>query len=221
MKTTTTRVRPRATLTALMIAVTALLAMPATAWGHAQLIGSTPGRGETVPTTPELIELEFNEPVEASFGALRLHDSEGRALETGPIERPGGRREVVAIRPAAELAEGAYTLTFRIVSADSHPVAGGFIFSVGESEAPTLTVADLLAEEGGSGRVTEILFAASRVLAYAALRHALVMARVGQRQVHFGEVEPKDDPEEMIMHISTLRAMVEGTYWDSLSPELR
>ncbi len=58
-------------------------------------------------------------------------------------------------------------------------------------------------------------------LTYAALRHALVMARVGQRQVHFGEVEPKDDPEEMIMHISTLRAMVEGTYWDSLSPELR
>lgn len=169
MKTTTTRVRPRATLTALMIAVTALLAMPATAWGHAQLIGSTPGRGETVPTTPALIELEFNEPVEASFGALRLHDSEGRALETGPIERPGGRREVVAIRPPAELEEGAYTLTFRIVSADSHPVAGGFIFSVGESEAPTLAVADLLAEEGGSGRVTEILFAASRVLAYAAL----------------------------------------------------
>jgi len=58
-------------------------------------------------------------------------------------------------------------------------------------------------------------------LTYAALRHALVMARVGQRQVHFGEAEPKDDPEDLIMHIPTLRAMVSGTYWEALPPELR
>jgi aminoglycoside phosphotransferase (APT) family kinase protein len=58
-------------------------------------------------------------------------------------------------------------------------------------------------------------------LVYAALRHALVMARVGMRQVHFGEVEPTGDPEDLIMHLPTLRRMVEGSYWDSLAPELR
>ena len=58
-------------------------------------------------------------------------------------------------------------------------------------------------------------------LVYAALRHAVVMARVQIRQVHFGEVEPAEDPDQMVMHAPTLRRMLEGTYWSSLPPELR
>lgn len=161
--------RFKAAFAALTAAVVLTILLPASAWGHAQLLGSSPSRGEMVPAAPELIELEFNEPVEASFGALRLYDSAGKQVETGPVERPGGRQDVVAVRPPADLPEGAYTLTFRIISADSHPVSGGFIFSVGEQEAPTLTVAELLEGEGDSGPVTDVVFAASRAIAYGAL----------------------------------------------------
>lgn len=159
----------RTALAAIFIVATAILAMPATAFGHAQLLGSSPARGETVPRAPELIELEFNEPVEATIGALRLYDSAGEQVETGPVERPGGRQESVAIRPPEDLDEGAYTVTFRIISADSHPVSGGFIFSIGEQEAPTLSVAELLEGEGDSGAITDVVFAASRVVAYISL----------------------------------------------------
>jgi aminoglycoside phosphotransferase (APT) family kinase protein len=48
---------------------------------------------------------------------------------------------------------------------------------------------------------------------YAALRHAIVMSRVAQRSVLFGEMEMPSDPDDMIMHRATVEKMLEGTYW--------
>ncbi|WP_405994614.1 phosphotransferase family protein [Streptomyces sp. NBC_00986] len=48
---------------------------------------------------------------------------------------------------------------------------------------------------------------------YAALRHAIVMLRIAYRQVHFGEVAVPADPDTLILHHGSLRAMVQGSYW--------
>ncbi|MBG0856802.1 phosphotransferase family protein [Streptomyces spinoverrucosus] len=48
---------------------------------------------------------------------------------------------------------------------------------------------------------------------YAALRHAIVMLRVAYRQVYFGEVAAPADPDTLILHHGSLRAMVQGSYW--------
>jgi aminoglycoside phosphotransferase (APT) family kinase protein len=52
-------------------------------------------------------------------------------------------------------------------------------------------------------------------LAYAALRHAVIMTRIGLRAVHFGEVERPDSPDELISapHRAMLEAMLDGRYW--------
>lgn len=47
---------------------------------------------------------------------------------------------------------------------------------------------------------------------YAALRHAVVMLRVAYRQVHFGESAVPADPDTLILHHDSLRAMVQGSY---------
>ncbi|MEU6659484.1 phosphotransferase family protein [Streptomyces sp. NPDC046821] len=47
---------------------------------------------------------------------------------------------------------------------------------------------------------------------YAALRHAIVMLRVAYRQAYFGEVAVPDDPDTLILHHASLRAMVQGSY---------
>ncbi|MEY9989826.1 aminoglycoside phosphotransferase (APT) family kinase protein [Streptomyces sp. V4I8] len=49
---------------------------------------------------------------------------------------------------------------------------------------------------------------------YAALRHAIVMLRIAYRQAHFGEVAVPADPDTLILHHGSLRAMVQGSYWD-------
>ncbi|EPD61193.1 phosphotransferase family protein [Streptomyces sp. HGB0020] len=49
---------------------------------------------------------------------------------------------------------------------------------------------------------------------YAVLRHAIVMLRIAYRQVHFGEASVPADPDTLILHHGSLRAMVQGSYWD-------
>lgn len=48
---------------------------------------------------------------------------------------------------------------------------------------------------------------------YAALRHGIVMARVHERRVHFGEAEWPEDVDSVIMHRGGLERMLDGSYW--------
>jgi aminoglycoside phosphotransferase (APT) family kinase protein len=49
--------------------------------------------------------------------------------------------------------------------------------------------------------------------AYASTRHAIIMSRIGRRSIHFGEVEPPADIDELIPHRTMLEAMLAGEYW--------
>jgi aminoglycoside phosphotransferase (APT) family kinase protein len=52
-------------------------------------------------------------------------------------------------------------------------------------------------------------------LTYAALRHAIVMARVKRRMIHFGEDQVPDDIDDYVMHRASLDKLLDGTYrWD-------
>ncbi|MEU4344469.1 phosphotransferase family protein [Nocardia sp. NPDC023852] len=52
-------------------------------------------------------------------------------------------------------------------------------------------------------------------LVYAALRHAIVMARVKRRMIHFGEDTDTPDRDDYVMHRTSLEALLDGTYeWD-------
>ncbi|MBW2269310.1 MAG: phosphotransferase family protein [Deltaproteobacteria bacterium] len=48
---------------------------------------------------------------------------------------------------------------------------------------------------------------------YAALRHGIVMARVHERRVHFGEAEWPEDVDSVIFHRATLECMMDGSWW--------
>ncbi|MFC5832488.1 phosphotransferase family protein [Nonomuraea insulae] len=45
---------------------------------------------------------------------------------------------------------------------------------------------------------------------YAALRHGVIMARVWQRRVHFGEQPMPDDPDDLVLHRATLEELLAG-----------
>jgi aminoglycoside phosphotransferase (APT) family kinase protein len=52
-------------------------------------------------------------------------------------------------------------------------------------------------------------------LTYAALRHAIVMARIKRRMIHFGEDQVPDDPDDYVLHRASLEKLLAGTYgWD-------
>jgi copper transport protein len=151
-------------LTGLLAAASAA---PASA--HAMLESTTPPRGATLNTAPGQIVMRFNEPVEMTFGAVRVYDAKGAEVQTGPAFHPGGDQKAVAVRLKPDLAHGGYTATYRVISADSHPISGGFVFDVGtDGPASGKTVGDLLSGQS-SGPVTSVAFSAVRALQYAAI----------------------------------------------------
>jgi aminoglycoside phosphotransferase (APT) family kinase protein len=50
---------------------------------------------------------------------------------------------------------------------------------------------------------------------YSAVRDAIVMSRVKQRSILFGEDVKPDDPDDMVMHRRPLEQLLDGTYWES------
>ncbi len=156
----------RALAVALLAALLAPALAPALADAHAVVERTEPTRGATLKQAPERVEVTFDEPVESSFGALRVFDAGGGRVDLGDVARPSGEAVAVAIEP--DLPDGAYTVTYRVVSADAHPVTGGYVFTVGEAGGvPAAAVADLLGEEAGPA--TEIAFGAVRVVSYGAI----------------------------------------------------
>jgi copper transport protein len=141
------------------------------AMAHAILEGTSPARGVTVKSEPKLIMFRFSEAVESSFGAVRVYDAKGNQVESGSVSRPRGQRSV-AIGLKQGLPQGSYTATYRVISADSHPVSGGFVFSIGKPGATPNTVAQLTAADK-VGRATEIGFGIARGVTYASIAFAI------------------------------------------------
>ena len=50
---------------------------------------------------------------------------------------------------------------------------------------------------------------------YGALRHAIIMSRISERMVIFGQSEPAEDPDDRIPHRATLEGMLDGSFWEA------
>jgi copper transport protein len=160
-------VRRAATATLTAAAAVALL-VPASATAHAQLESTSPERGVVVKHEPGVVAFRFDEPVEGNFGAVRVYDADGERVDEGDAFHPDGEGPRLGVHLKPGLADGSYTATYRVVSADGHIVSSGFVFSIGKpGRAPQATVAELTSGSG-SGPVTETAFGVARGLQYAA-----------------------------------------------------
>ena len=160
--------RPRRSRVLAALAVALLLACPAVAQAHAVLEATSPPRGAQLERAPARVVFRFGEPVEAAFGSVRVYDGDGDRVDRGSAEHPDGRVDAIAVGLREGLRDGTYTATYRVVSADSHPVVGGFVFTVGRGGTPAESL-DQLIDAGGAGVVTEVGFGVVRALSYLAL----------------------------------------------------
>ena len=158
----------RSRLAAAAAFVLLLFAAPA-AEGHAIVRETRPSADQTVPTSPDSVFMRFNEPVEIAFGAVRVYDTNGRRVEEGRA-RHAGSSSVVEVDLKPRLAQGTYTVTWRVVSADGHPISEAFVFHVGQpGEKSEGIAAELLKGEPGAGQFTSLLAGVFRFLAFASL----------------------------------------------------
>ena len=102
---------------------------------HAVLISAEPGQGAVVATVPTTVSLTFSEPVVVAADGIRVFGPDGARLDTGePVHLGHAAAVGVGLRSSNQPSiqqRGTYTVSWRVISADSHPVAGAFTFSVG------------------------------------------------------------------------------------------
>ena len=110
----------------LAVLLSLLFASPAAA--HAELVSTTPANGAQLTRPPTEVQMTFTESVNLLHDGIRLIDGLGAVVATPD---PTVERSTVIWPMPASLPEGTYIVTFRVVSADGHPISGAFSFGVG------------------------------------------------------------------------------------------
>ena len=171
---------PRAVVAAaLALGAVAGLAAPASA--HATLESTNPPSGTAVAKAPAEVVLHFDEQVSVSPASVEVFNSAAKRVDSGATRHVPGDSRSVETPLASTLPSGGYVVTWRVVSADSHPVHGAFTFfigSTGNSGAVASEAGQLLARSAGN-RAVGIAYGAVRFLAFvaaAALLGALLFA---------------------------------------------
>ncbi|MER6757139.1 copper resistance CopC family protein [Micromonospora echinofusca] len=121
--------RPRRpTLVAAALVAAALLLVPAApAAAHNTLRAASPADGDRLTTPPTRVTLEFAQRLDPTFTTIALSDAARRKIPTGAPAVDGTKGTVTV---GETLGEGTYTVAYRIVSADGHPVQGSYTFTV-------------------------------------------------------------------------------------------
>ncbi|RCS92272.1 copper resistance protein CopC [Brevibacterium aurantiacum] len=102
---------------------------------HAELLSTTPENGAVLDEAPAEAVLTFNESVQLIDGSIRLFPGDEDPLT---LDAHVSNTSVIAALPA-DLADGAYALSYRVVSADGHPISGAITFTIGDTPQAVAT----------------------------------------------------------------------------------
>lgn len=98
-------------------------ALPASA--HAKLVRSSPSAGSSISAVPPEVMLQFNEVINPQFSTVTVK-SGNKSVRTGEIT---GEGDTVYAPIDPSMADGRYTVAYKVTSADGHPVSGTFTFT--------------------------------------------------------------------------------------------
>ena len=103
---------------------------------HASLISAEPADGSVLATAPKTVQLRFNEPITPAV--VSLIDAAGKTRSDVAVHAID---QTITLTLPENLPRGTQVVSYRIVSADGHPVAGSLVFSIGEMTAAAVAAA--------------------------------------------------------------------------------
>lgn len=112
-----------------VIALTGLVGLvgAGVASAHDALIGTDPADGSSVDVGPATVALEFSDVVQNIEPLITVTSADGSHWEGSPVSAIGTKVSV-PVNPLGPA--GVYTVSYRIVSADGHPVEGTTTFTL-------------------------------------------------------------------------------------------
>ncbi|WP_234319269.1 copper resistance protein CopC [Streptomyces sp. NRRL S-237] len=145
--------------------LTLLLGGAGAASAHAGLSGSDPADGSVLKTEPQHVTLTFTESVSFSDDSLRVLSPANERVNPRPAQHADGKENTARVELSGKLPQGTYTVAWRVVSADGHPISGAFVFSIGQPSETAAVVATRSPDDTTVGRLYGVL----RHVAYSGL----------------------------------------------------
>jgi methionine-rich copper-binding protein CopC len=120
----------------LLTIFTSMAVLGTSAQAHTVVVGSIPAADTVLDEAPEQASVTFNEPLQDSFAALTVTGPDGAQWQQGgPVI--DGSTISVPLKPLT--LPGDYTVAYRVISADSHPVTGTLRFTLDAAVAQNAT----------------------------------------------------------------------------------
>ncbi|MEW1809054.1 copper resistance protein CopC [Pseudarthrobacter sp. NPDC080039] len=162
----------------LIFLTTAAFAIASSVAAHAHdvLVSSDPANGSTVSTVPAKVGLTFDHTPIAINSIVRVQDATGADQADGPVSIVDNHVSQ-PVKPDAP--NGTYTVVWRVVSSDGHPIEGTFNFTAGTATATSPSPAAPAKVTPGNGAQTgmTVTIAAGAVLLIAFVALALLVRR--------------------------------------------
>ena len=146
------------------VLVLLLLGSAGTASAHAALESTDPADGSVLKSAPRTLTLTFSESVALLDDSFRVYDPDNRRVKTSSAHHAKDAGDTASVTLPAKLGTGTFTVAWRVVSADSHPVSGAFTFSIGKPSAATTPISTAPNENPLTGSLYDI----ARYFAYIA-----------------------------------------------------
>ena len=99
------------------------------ALAHAFLDHATPGVGATVSSAPGELQLSFTQDIVAALSGVTLAAADGAAVPAA--KAVAGPANTLHVKLGRALGPGSYTVSWHVVSIDTHPTSGKYRFTVG------------------------------------------------------------------------------------------
>ena len=159
-----TRCRALLALAGVLLGLLVAVVSPAgPASAHAALLETQPQAGTVLAQSPGEVVLTFSEQVRIVAGRIHVIGPDGKVADAGKPSVTNTKLRI-PLKPVSD--RGTYLVSYRVISADSHPIAGGFSYSVG---APSSTAPQPGTEGTRTDPAVSTLLAVVRYLGYAGL----------------------------------------------------
>jgi copper transport protein len=121
------------------------------ALAHATFVGSDPAESSRLQAVPSKVTVTFSEDVTLGGGYLKVVDGKSNIVSAGTA-KVDGHKVSVPMKPG--LGDGSYIVSYRVTSADSHPIGGAYAFVVGDG--PLVAATGSVVGGGTNGVISKI-----------------------------------------------------------------
>ncbi|CAM3001204.1 copper resistance protein CopC [Paenibacillus sediminis] len=111
-----------------------MVLLPSSISAHAYIVKSDPYANEVLKKSPSKVTIQFNETIQPVFHSLQVTDEHGNRVDRNDVSIDEHIKSMIEAHLQPNLPNGLYTISWKVISGDGHPVQGTIPFQIGTAQ---------------------------------------------------------------------------------------